>query len=227
MDKFLEFLRKNWAMFFVCIVIVLFAVLGIPLFINWAFGIPAWCNFFAVDWEAKDALSYYGDALGFVGTVIFSGLALWQNHVIKIESDKHTNLLERMENQKNMPILYFGTYCMSGKCGQLSMYIENISDNIATEIRISEIKILNEDGTEFWNNGKEQRIAHLKEKHNLSLKNPDLISKKQIFSFQLSYQDKFGELHQCNVEGRQMGQDISFPRFFIKEIERELDVSLK
>ena len=77
MDKFLEFLKKNSCMFVGCTCIVLFCVLGIPLLINWAFSVPAWCEFFAVDWEAKDALSYYGEALGFVGTVIFSGLALW------------------------------------------------------------------------------------------------------------------------------------------------------
>lgn len=221
MDKFWEFLKKNWLAAFGCLIVVLVFVVGVPLLINWAFTIPAWFDFFSVDWEAKDALAYYGSALGFVGTVIFSGLALWQNHVIKTESDKHTDLLERMENQKNMPILYFGVSSMGGKCGQLGLYIENISDNIATEIQMSEIKILNEDGSVFWSNGKEQRIAHLKERRDLSLKNPCLISIKQFFSFKLSYQDKFGELHQCNVEGKQMGEDISFPRFFVKEIDKK------
>lgn len=221
MDKFWDFVKKNWVAVVGCVIAVLFSVAGVPLLINWAFTVPALCDFFAVGWEAKDALAYYGSALGFMGTVIFSGLALWQNHVIKTESDKHTDILERMENQKNMPILYFGASCMGGKCGQLGLYIENISDNIATEIQLSEIKILNEDGTEFWSNGKEQRIAHLKDRCELSLKNPCLVSKKQIFSFQLSYQDKFGELHQCDVEGRQMGKDISFPRFFVKEISEK------
>ncbi len=221
MDKFWDFVKKNWVAVVGCVIAVLFSVAGVPLLINWAFTVPALCDCFAVDWEAKDALAYYGSALGFMGTVIFSGLALWQNHVIKTESDKHTDILERMENQKNMPILYFGASCMGGKCGQLGLYIENISDNIATEIQLSEIKILNEDGTEFWSNGKEQRIAHLKDRRELSLKNPCLVSKKQIFSFQLSYQDKFGELHQCDVEGRQMGKDISFPRFFVKEISEK------
>lgn len=218
MNKFWVFLKSHWLAVILCVLTVLFAVIGVPLFINWAFSRPAWCDFFAVDWEAKETLAYYGSALGFIGTVIFSGLALWQNHVIKTESDKHTNLLERMEKQKNMPILYFGTSCMGGKCGQLGLYIENISDNIAMEVLISEIRILNEDGTEFWSNGKEQRIAHLEDRRDLPLKNPNLTSIKQIFSFQLSYQDKFGELHRCNVEGKQTGKDITFPRFFVKEI---------
>lgn len=218
MDKFWEFFKKNWLAVVGCAIAVLISVVGVPLLINWAFATPAWWDFLAVDWEAKDALAYYGSALGFIGTVIFSGLALWQNHVIKTESDKHTAILERMENQKNMPILYFGASSMGGKCGQLGFYVENISDNIATEIQLSEIKILNEDGTEFWSNGKEQRIAHLKDRRDFPLKNPSLVSINQVFSFQLSYRDKFGELHQCKVEGRQMGKDISFPRFFIQEI---------
>ena len=103
MDKFRDFLKKNWLVVVVCVIAVLFSVVGIPLLINWAFTVPALCDFFAVNWEAKDALAYYGSALGFIGTVIFSGLALWQNPVIKVESDKHTDLLEQMEKKKNMP----------------------------------------------------------------------------------------------------------------------------
>lgn len=223
MENFWGFFKKHWIAIFICILIVLFAVVGIPFLINLTFSVPALRDFFNVDWEAKDALSYYGSALGFIGTVIFSGLALWQNYVIKIESDKHTHILEQMENQKNMPILYFGASSSNGQCGQLSLYIENISDNIATEIQITEIKIINEDGTEFWSNGKGQRIAHLKDRRDLHLKNPCLTSLNQIFTFQLSYQDKFGDLHKCNVIGRQMGDKISFPRFFIKEIRKDLE----
>ena len=218
MDRFGEFLKKNRLAVVGCMMAVLFFVVGVPLLINWAFTVPALCDFLAVDWEAKDALAYYGSALGFIGTVIFSGLALWQNHIIKTESDKHTSLLEQMESQKNMPILYFGANSSTGKCGQLNFYIENISDNIAAEIQLSEIKIMNEDGSEFWSNGKPQRIAHLKNRRDISLNNPSLVNLQQVFSFQFSYQDKFGAVHQCNVVGRQMGKDISFPRFFIQEI---------
>ena len=221
MNMFSKFVKEHWIAVIVCVLIVLFAILGIPLLINWAFKVPAFCEFFAVDWEAKDALAYYGSALGFIGTVIFSGLALWQNHVIKTEGDKHTKLLEQMENQKNMPILHFGASVSHGKCGQLGMYIENISDNIATEIQISEIKIINEDGTEFWCNEKTQRIPHLKDRRDIPLKNPCLTNINQIFSFEISYQDKFGVLHVCNVEGKQPGKEISFPRFCITEVNEK------
>lgn len=199
------------------IALLLFTII-LPLLINWAFKMPAICDFLVVDWEAKDVLSYYGDVLGFIGTVIFSVLALWQNHIIKTESDKHTKLLEDMEKQKNMPILYFGASVMSGNCCNLGLYIENISDNIATDIYISNIRILNEDGSEFWDNKKEQHIPHLKARREITLKNPGLTNINQYFAFHLKYQDKFGEIHDCNVEGKQVGMNISFPKFSINEI---------
>ena len=93
MGKFGKFFKKYWFIVLIFTVFLSFAVIGVPFLINLTFSIPALCDFFNVDWEAKDALSYYGSALGFIGTVIFSGLALWQNHIIKTESDKHTKIL--------------------------------------------------------------------------------------------------------------------------------------
>lgn len=207
----------GWTILKIILVLLGIALLtvGIPLLIDNAFKCPD--KIIMVAWDAAATLGYYGDVLGFLGTVIFSGLALWQNHVIKTESDKHTDLLERMENQKNMPKFHVGSRSMGGKCANLNLYLENISDNLATEILLSEIKIINEDGTIFWSNGKEQRIPHLKDSRDINLKNPSLESIKQIFYFQITYIDKFGELHQCDVEGRQIGEAFSFPRFIIKE----------
>lgn len=219
MDKFRDFLKKNWLVVVVCMIAVLFSVVGIPLLINWAFTVPALCDFFAVNWEAKDALAYYGSALGFIGTVIFSGLALWQNHVIKVESDKHTDLLEQMEKKKNMPILYVGGGGYSGPCQNLSFNIYNLSDNIALDVVVSRVSILNKDGSEFWINEREHKYPHLqKESFSISLKNPALTDVGQMLSFQISFQDKFGDYHKFLVEGKQVRTKIDFPRFFMKEI---------
>ena len=127
-----------------------------------------------------------------------------------------------MEVQKNMPVLHFAANSMTGNCNQLSLYIENISDNIVTEIHISEIKIFNEDGTEYWTNGRTQRIAHLEDKYNMPLETPGLESLKQVFKFSFSFKDKFGILHKRIVVGKQMGDKISFPRFFIKETSEDI-----
>lgn len=219
MNKFWDFLKKNWLVVFIVAIIVLLAVVGVPLLINWVFTKPAWCDFFAVDWEAKEALDYYGSALGFIGTVIFSGLALWQNHVIKTESDKHTDYLEQMEKKKNMPILYCGMCGCWGNCQKLNFDIQNLTDNIALDILMSEVSIINEDGSVFWKDEKEYRIAYLNNsKRSINLDNPPLTSLEQVFVFNLSYQDKFGNCHKCIAEGKQTGTKITVPRFYIKEI---------
>ena len=36
MDKFRDFLKKNWLVVVVCVIAVLFSVVGILLLINWA-----------------------------------------------------------------------------------------------------------------------------------------------------------------------------------------------
>lgn len=220
MDKITKYLKKYWWACGLCLIAVLFAVIGIPLLINWIFSVPAKNDFFAVDWKAEDALAYYGSALGFIGTVIFSGLALWQNHIIKTESDKHTALLEQMEKKKNMPILCVRPKSCCGNCGELSLYLENISENVAMDVIVSRITILNEDGSEYWSNNADRRIPHLKDRQvDFLLKNPGLTSTKQVFSFQISYQDIFGQLHECRVKGKQTGNKISFPRFVVREVK--------
>ena len=66
MSKFVGFLKKHWLALIVCILIVLFAVVGVPMIINWAFS----SGFLALQWGPDDALAYYGSALGFIGTVL-------------------------------------------------------------------------------------------------------------------------------------------------------------
>ena len=219
MDKFLEFLKKNWLAVAIGVVIALFAVAGVPLLINWAFTVPALCDFFAVDWEAKDALSYYGSALGFIGTALFSGLALWQNHIIKTESDNRAQIAERMELQKHLPILSVESRSCSGYGMNLSFGIRNLSENVALDVVISKIQILNNDGSEFWINEREHKYAHIgADGVSISLKNPSLTSMEQVMTFRLSYKDKFGDYHTLLVEGKQMGKMIAYPKFYTKEI---------
>ena len=91
MNKFWNFLKNNWLVV-VIVVIVLFAVVGGPLLINQAFSEPAWCDFFAVDWEAKDALAYYGSALGFVGTVVLGAIAVYQTKKAHEQTDTANQL---------------------------------------------------------------------------------------------------------------------------------------
>lgn len=48
----------------------MFFAIVVPVVINYAFTQPAWLPLFAFDWEAKDALAFYGSILG-AGATIF------------------------------------------------------------------------------------------------------------------------------------------------------------
>lgn len=186
--------KKLWwaAIICICIVVVLLATIGVPLLINWVFTIPAKCDLFAVNWEAKDALAYYGSALGFIGTVIFSGLALWQNHVIQKANDAHTALLEQMEREKNSPRIIVEAVS-SGRGGNIKLLINNISDNIAHSVVASGFSIIDETGNTVWSNAEEIKTEYLFRGRvwPIQLKNPQVKSKLDQFVFEIQYRDPF------------------------------------
>ena len=210
---------KKFVVVIICVVSVLLFTIGVPLIINWLFTIPACCDFLKVDWETKDALAYYGSVLGFIGTVIFSGLALWQNHIIKTESDNRAQIAEEMELKKHLPILSVKSNSCSGHGMNLTFGITNLSENVALDVVISKIQILNNDGSEFWINEREHKYAHIgTDGVSIRLENPNLTNLEQVMTFRLSYKDKFGNYHTLLIEGKQMGTFPSYPKFYIKEI---------
>ena len=136
------------------IIVSLLAVILGPIFIDEAFQKTASNKWLAVDWEAKDALNYYGTALAFLGTAVFSALALWQNHVIKTENDKYLELKDKREKEKNAPFFVAqGTSCF-GHGGYLSLTIENKTDNIAKDVSIYDFMITDENDTVIWRDDK-------------------------------------------------------------------------
>ncbi len=219
MDKFKEFLKKNWLGVTIGVAIALFAVAGVPLIINWAFTVPALCDFFAVDWEAKDALAYYGSALGFVGTALFSGLALWQNHVIQEANDKHTKILEDMEKVKNAPHLAVHSICSNGKTSNLKIQIKNTSENIAETLYASGFAIIDETGAALWRNDEVITLDYLTadRKFEILWENPCVESDKHQFVFDLKYNDKFGDGHTCKAVGS-FEKPRGLPRFKLSEL---------
>ena len=84
----------------IIIVILLILLIGVPLITHCLFKINSNNSFWVSAWSAGEFLSFYGSVLSFVATVILSILALWQNEIIRAESNKHTELLEEMEKNK-------------------------------------------------------------------------------------------------------------------------------
>ena len=83
-----KFIKDHWPRILIGIIAMIVAILVIPLIINWIFLIPACCEFFAVEWESKDTLSYYGDVLGYVGTVVLGAIAVYQTSKAYDQTEK-------------------------------------------------------------------------------------------------------------------------------------------
>lgn len=219
MSKFFEFLKKNKKTTFILLLAVFIATYGIPLLINWAFSKPAPCDFLAVDWDARDALSYYGSVLGFLGTVILSGLALWQNHVIQEANNKHTALLEQMEHIKNAPRLAVKATLAHGKAGNVKVQINNISDNIAESLCASGFAVIDESGLALWRDDSVISIDYLHSDRTweIEIGNPQIESNKHQIVFMIKYNDKFGGQYTYNAIGT-FGERIVLPKFRITQL---------
>lgn len=95
MNKIWQLIKDHPRDVIIGAIIVLLAVCGVPLLINWAFSEPAWLDCFAVDWEAKDALAYYGSALGFIGTVVLGAITVYQTRKAHEQTEKANTQTEK------------------------------------------------------------------------------------------------------------------------------------
>lgn len=95
MNKIWQFIKGHPRDVIVGAIIVLLAVCGVPLLINWAFSEPAWFDCFAVDWNVEDALSYYGSALGFIGTVVLGAITVYQTKEAHKQTEKANTQTEK------------------------------------------------------------------------------------------------------------------------------------
>lgn len=69
MRNFWEKRKKQIKKIFIWYVVAIVFIFIVPLGINWIYKIPATKPLFAMDWEAKDVLSFYGSLLGAAATI--------------------------------------------------------------------------------------------------------------------------------------------------------------
>ena len=79
---------------------ILVCTLSIPFLINelYKFGCTTGKGYYTL-WEAKDALSFYGSYLAFLGTVSLGALSLFQNQKFKKENDNAQLKIERINHK--------------------------------------------------------------------------------------------------------------------------------
>ena len=136
-----DWIKKHKIAFTLICLIILLLLIGVPFIINILFKISASVDIFVAEWDAGDALGYYGAILSFIGTVVLGALALYQNHIIKADADKKAALAEEQELAENMPRFFMRFQGASGFCGKLNFAIMNVSNNMAYNIDIYDIKI--------------------------------------------------------------------------------------
>lgn len=216
---FIRFIKDHKIVAILLVLLVLFMVVGVPFIINWMARIPGVTNFFVTSWSANDALSYYGSVLGFLSTVTLSGLALWQNHVIQEANDKHTVLLEKLERVRNSPRLFVEPRSANGKAANLKISIKNVTDNIASELVISGLRIVDEKNVGKWKSSRSFQRACL-DIHNewlIELQNHPMDSMKDRLEFDVLYRDPFYNKCVAKVTGI-LDEGQSFPFFKITNI---------
>lgn len=204
----------------IILMILFFFIAGIPLIIHILFKINSGIEFLEAEWTAGEALSFYGSFLSFAGTAILGTLTLYQNQIIKEEADKRAKLIEEREYDMQMPKFSVKPHISNGDCANLGIYIENTSENIASEIVVSDIKVICPDGTIFWSFNRNFTYDSIRagDKADLRLTNPTLQKDDYVFIFTLQCKDKFETIHTYMVKGIYK-RAKHYPDFKVTEIK--------
>lgn len=184
-------------------------IFGIPLIILVLFKLHSNIDFFVAEWTADELLSYYGSILAFLGTVILVSLSLYQNQIIKQESDKRTALLEQRKQESNMPRFSVVPTSYNGSASNLGFNIINISENTSQKLIFYDIKILNSNKESHW----EANVAYsfeflpANETRNIKLSNPAINDGFELHT-EMNYLDKHNESHTYIIKGHMYGKKL-------------------
>lgn len=197
-----EHLRSKIIVIIIVVIVIIGMIVGVPILIQVCFDVPAPFKWLEAKWKPEDLLGYYGNVLGFIGTVVLSSLALWQNHVIKVKADEKEKLLEQMEHDKHMPILHLNNSYSHGNNSNLVINILNVSDNVADELEIDNFQVRNEKGEIVCESTKvtpKRKTLFGRTEVAVEFTNLSIYGKNLKMEFGLRYKDKFRKQHNCKV----------------------------
>ena len=83
-----------------------------------------------------------------LGTITFSTLALYQNHIINEQNKQFNPKLKEIEMQRDMPRFAVQNIWQSGNYTNLTIVIKNISDNPATNVKVFNFTVYDIDGND-------------------------------------------------------------------------------
>lgn len=154
-----------------------------------------------------DALSFYGTVLTFAGTVALSALALWQNKQIARKSQEYTELMERNERQRSLPVLKLSLAGRNGALMNLAFNIKNFSENIATFIEATPFNVYNKSGEQIYTSPKpnlEKTMIMGGESIRISFSNIQFQEEYHRLEFEINYNDKFANVHSLRITGTEI-----------------------
>ncbi len=220
--KVWEWIKNNSTIIFIVAIAILspLAVIVGPMILDENFSKPACNKWFEVNWQLTDALNYYGAALAFCGTALFSGLALWQNHVFKKANEKHEKLLEQFEQKKLMPMFECVYVAKEINSKRTHLFLRNVSDNKAFSVQISDYYVKeNNKWTKL--NMKKSYIGSIDQIAipSIWVDVEDITQEKEI-RFKVSFIDRFGESHFYIFESYKITDEVN-PFFKTKGIDKE------
>ena len=195
-------------------------IFGIPFIIHMLFKLHSNIDFFVAEWTAGELLSYYGSILAFLGTIILGALSLYQNQIIKQETDKRTELLEQRKRESNMPRFRLRHISSQENKQKLQLEIENISENIANDLVLYDIKILSANKEVLWDKKSAIHLDTLQanNKNSIYLGNPSLAEDNCCFKIKMKCNDKYGDEHSYKIWAF-CKTASSTPHFQIEEIK--------
>ena len=201
-------------------IIAITVTLGVPVIIHIVFKIDSGISFLEAEWEAGDVLAYYGSILSFIGTVVLGALALYQNKLIKEESEKRADIKDKMEYEINIPRFRIDEkgYCSRGNAENLRFVINNFSGNPARYIKIYDIKITLDNKLIYEdNNDINHDNINPRESIEIQLQNPAIKTDGCIFSMKMQCYDKFSRQHNYEING-EYTKEKYYPQLGIKEV---------
>ena len=154
-----------------------------------------------------DALSFYGTVLTFVGTVALSALALWQNKQIALKSQEYTELMERNEQKRNLPVLKISLGGRNGSLSNLFFIVNNYSENIATFSEVTPLAIYDKSGEKICSSSApslDKRIVMGGESTKIRFSNAPFQANYYRIEFEVCYVDKFSNIHSLRITGTEI-----------------------
>lgn len=138
MKKFFKWVTEHKILS--CLIIILMFFIPI-LLVHVLFKTQAKYDFLVAEWSAGDILLYISSFYTLLGTITFSALALYQNHIINEQNEQFNQKLKEIEMQRDMPRFAVQNIVHHGNYTNLKIEIKNISDNPATNINISNFTV--------------------------------------------------------------------------------------